>query len=85
MTLMGAHQAAELADDRLRTLQQHLRQGWRIESPVIERALFHAPRRGGHGYEIVLCLRQVRQVLALPDTPAVRDFIARLGIAIVAI
>ncbi|HEY1016125.1 MAG TPA: hypothetical protein VGE07_25670 [Herpetosiphonaceae bacterium] len=85
MLAMGARQAHDLADDRLRTLQHQLRHGWRIESPVIERAIFHAASSGGRGYEVILCLRQVRQVLALPDTQAVRDFIAGLDVAVVAI
>jgi hypothetical protein len=55
---------------RLHALVQRIRQGWRLEAPVIGRSVDYWPHGGGRADEVVLRHTDARLALALPDSPA---------------
>ena len=69
--------------DRLEWLRQQIMQGWRVEGPVIERAVFYRTPHPVSAFEFVLRHDDGCQVVAVPDCPALRSFIREQALLVV--
>lgn len=72
-----------MSTDRLEWLRHQLLKGWRVEGPVIERAMFYSAPHPTSAFEFVLRHEDGCQVVAVPDCPALRSFIRERALLVV--
>ncbi|HEU5014922.1 MAG TPA: hypothetical protein VFT66_20540 [Roseiflexaceae bacterium] len=72
-----------ISTDRLEWLRHQLSRGWRVEGPVIERAMFYWVPHPTSAFEFVLRHEDGCQVVAVPDCPALRSFIRERALLVV--
>ncbi len=68
---------------RLHNIQERLRSGWWIETPVLGRDAYRSPSGAVRTVEFILCYADTRQVIAVPDGQAVREFLQHRGLSVV--
>ncbi|NOK59546.1 MAG: hypothetical protein GFH27_549285n70 [Chloroflexi bacterium AL-W] len=71
-----------MAIERLEWLKWQLAQGWRVESPVIERTLYYSLPGQESTFEFILRHEQGCQVVAIPDCPELHTFIKAHALAV---
>ena len=72
-----------LTTERLEWLKWQLAQGWRVESPVIERTLYYSVPGQDSTLEFILRHENGYQVVAIPDCPELQTFIKEQALAVV--
>ncbi|HNP85168.1 MAG TPA: hypothetical protein PKK78_03465 [Kouleothrix sp.] len=65
----------DYATGRMQWLRTQLEDGWRLEGPVIERAVYLGPHDRVSAFEFMLRHERGCQVLAINDCPEVRNFL----------
>lgn len=75
----------EYATNRLQWLQSQIAAGWRLDAPVLERAVYVSANDRGSAFEFVLRHERGYQVIAIPDCPEVRRFLQERQLACVAL
>ena len=73
----------EYTTNRFQWLQSQIAAGWRLEGPVLERAVYINGRASA--FEFILRHERDCQVIAVPDCPEVRDFLQERQLASVAL
>ena len=71
----------EYTTDRLRWLQTQIAAGWRLDAPVLERAVYISANDRASAFEFVLRHDRGYQVVAVPDCPEVRHFLQERQLA----
>lgn len=71
------------ATKRLELVRYHMQQGWQIDAPVLGRHAYLDKRGSIRAVEVVLSRSEMRQVVALPDTASVREFLHQYGLNVI--
>lgn len=72
------------ATEQLAWLQWQMKQGWRVEAPVIERSSAYNARGTG-AYEFVLRHEQGCQAICVPDSPELRCFLREQALPVISL
>ncbi|KPV52259.1 hypothetical protein SE17_16550 [Kouleothrix aurantiaca] len=73
------------ATGRLQWVYAQLAAGWRVEGPVIERAVYRGQHERASVFEFVLRHERGCQAMAVNDCPEVRSFIRERQLASIAL
>lgn len=71
------------ATKRLELVRYHMQQGWQIDAPVLGRHAYLDQRGSIRAVEVVLSRLEMRQVVALPYTASVREFLQHYGLNVI--
>jgi hypothetical protein len=75
----------EQTSNRLAWLVGQMRDGWRLEAPVIERPAYYSAGGQVSSFEFVLRHKRGFQVVAVHDCPELRAFLSDRGLECIAI
>ncbi|MBC8159929.1 MAG: hypothetical protein H7Z42_01810 [Roseiflexaceae bacterium] len=74
---------ALFATERLALLRAQLRGGWNLEMPVFEHAVYSGPTGQASAFEFVLRSQGNTQILAVPDSPELQQFLEEYSLAVI--